>query len=89
MIAGGELTFNFVDDCWVKVTDKNNEVLAVGLKTKGRRFVVNGVPPINVIIGKPRAVKLTYNSQSVDLTPYPASQTARLTLGGNLPSEDL
>ncbi|MFT5450731.1 MAG: cytoskeleton protein RodZ [Enterobacterales bacterium] len=76
-----ELEFTFLDDCWVQVTDSNDEVLAVGLKSSGRRFSVSGIVPIKVVIGKPRAVSLQFNNELVDLTVYPAGQTARFTLG--------
>lgn len=76
-----ELAFSFIDSCWIQVIDSNDEVLAVGLKSPGRRFVVSGVPPISVVLGKPRAVSIQFNNQSVDLSSYPASQIARFTLG--------
>lgn len=81
ILNNAELDFTFIDDCWVQVIDSNEEVLAVGLKTAGRRFTVSGVPPITVVVGKPRAISLQYNNQAVDLTIYPASQTARFILG--------
>jgi len=81
-----ELEFTFVDDCWVQVTDSNDEVLAVGIKPSGRRFSVNGVAPINVVLGKPRAVSLQYNNELVDLSIYPSGQIARFTLGERLSS---
>jgi len=80
-LTDAELDFTFIDDCWIQVTDSNEEVLAVGLKNAGRRFTVSGVPPIQVVLGKPRAISLQYNNQSVDLSIYPAGQTARFSLG--------
>ena len=82
-----EIAFSFVDSCWVKVIDSNDEVLAVGLKSPGRSFVVSGVPPIDVVLGKPRAVSIQFNNQSVDLSSYPASQIARFTLGDETSGE--
>ncbi|RLA05374.1 MAG: hypothetical protein DRQ47_01370 [Gammaproteobacteria bacterium] len=79
--SNAELEFKFNDDCWVQVSDNNKEILAVGLKSSGRRFSVSGVPPIKIVLGKPRAVTILYNNKPVDLTPYPGSQTARFTLG--------
>ena len=82
VISNAELEFNFIDDCWVQVIDSNGEVLAVGLKSAGRRFNVSGYPPITVVLGKPRAVTIQYNDLEVDLSIYPASSSARFTLGG-------
>jgi len=81
VLTDAELEFSFIDDCWVQVTDSNNEVLAVGLKAAGRRFIVKGVPPIQIVLGKPRAVNIQFNNESIDLSIYPASQTARFSLG--------
>ncbi len=80
VLSDAELEFSFIDDCWVQVIDSNEEVLAVGLKAAGRRFTVNGVPPIQVVLGKPRAVNIQFNHESVDLSIYPASQIARFSL---------
>jgi len=80
VLTDAELEISFVDDCWVQIIDSNEEVLAVGLKTAGRRFTVNGVPPIQVVLGKPRAVNIQFNNESIDLSIYPASQTARFSL---------
>jgi cytoskeleton protein RodZ len=76
------LTFEFLGDVWVQVTDSNAEVLAVGLKTQGRRFQVSGMAPISVVLGKPREVYLAYNGEEVDLSCFPAGSTARFSLDG-------
>ena len=76
-----ELAFTFIEDCWVQVIDSNDNVLAVGLKSAGRRFTVSGVPPIAVVLGKPRAISLQFNNEAVDLSIYAAGQTARFSLG--------
>ncbi len=78
--AEAVLDFEFIDDVWVQVTDSNGAVLAVGLKTAGRRFEVSGVAPISVVLGKPNAVKISYNDTEVDLDCFPAASTARFTL---------
>jgi len=80
VLSDAELEFSFIDDCWVQVIDSNEEVLAVGLKAAGRRFTVNGVPPIQVVLGKPRAVNIQFNHESVDLSIYPASQDVMAAL---------
>ncbi len=76
-----EMELTFIEDCWIKITDFNGDVLAVGLKQAGRRFTISGIPPVKVVLGKPRAVALQYDNQSVDLSIYPAGQSARFTLG--------
>ncbi len=81
VLTDAELEFTFIDNCWIQVIDSNNEVLAVGVKASGRRFVVRGVPPLQIVLGKPRAVNIQFNNEMVDLSIYPASQTARFSLG--------
>jgi len=76
-----DLDFTFIDDCWVQIIDSQSNVLAVGLKSAGRRFTISGVPPISVVLGKPRAVALQYDNQAVDLSIYPAGRSAKFTLG--------
>ncbi len=78
---GGEtLEFVFVEDCWVRVTDAQGEVLAVGIKRTGQRFVVAGPAPIKIDLGNPIGVQLKHNNRAVDLSVYPSGRPARLTI---------
>jgi len=74
------LTFNFQGDCWVKITDANNNVLAIGIKRKGKTMKIEGKPPFNIILGNPAVVSLLYNHNAVDLTTYPQGKPATFTL---------
>jgi len=78
---GGEtLEFVFVEDCWVRVTDAQGDVLAVGIKRTGQRFVVAGPAPLKIDLGNPTGVQLKHNNRSIDLSIYPGGRPARLTI---------
>ncbi len=78
---GGEtLEFVFDEDCWVRVIDGNGEVLAVGTKRAGVRFVVAGPAPVTVDLGNPVGVQLKHNNRAVDLSAYPGGRPAHLTI---------
>ncbi len=75
-----ELVFTFKDDCWVSVKDSEEELMAIGVKVKGRVMTVSGVPPIRVILGAPQNVEINYAGQDVDMTVFPAGQSANFLL---------
>lgn len=79
--AIGEIVLVFSDDCWVRITDANNKVLALGLKQGGTSISLSGPTPIELTLGKPSAVQLSYQNEPVDLSSYPDTRAARLTLG--------
>jgi len=79
-ISEAQLEFTFDGDCWVQVTDANGEVLAIGTKTAGYKFTVSGIAPIDVVLGKPREVNISYNQAPVDLSCFPASSKASFQL---------
>lgn len=81
-IAGaGQLTMQFVADCWTQVTDGNGKVLLSALKRKGDNVDLSGKPPFAVRLGYARGVQMTYNGQAVDVAPFTSGETARLKLG--------
>jgi cytoskeleton protein RodZ len=81
-VAGaGQLTMQFVADCWTQVTDGNGKVLVSALKRKGDNVDLSGKPPFAVRLGYARGVQMTYNGQAVDVAPFTSGETARLKLG--------
>lgn len=79
--TSGELVLVFTDDCWVRITDANGKVMALGIKKGGTSISLSGVEPIELTLGKPSAVQLSYQSEPIDLSSYPDTRAARLTLG--------
>ena len=81
-VAGaGQVSIQFVADCWTQVTDGNGKVLLSGLKRTGDTVSLNGQPPFAVRLGFAKGAQITYNGQSVDVAKYTSGQTARLKLG--------
>ena len=76
--ASANFTFNA--DCWVKVTDANDEVLAVGIKRAGKYMPLEGMAPFTVILGQPSAVQIEFNGQAYDLSRFSDKETARFVL---------
>ena len=81
-VAGeGQVSVQFVADCWTQVTDGTGKVLFSGLKRKGDSLSVAGKPPFAVRLGYARGAQVSYNGQSVDIAPFTSGETARLKLG--------
>jgi cytoskeleton protein RodZ len=76
----GELRLTFEADSWVEVRDRNGRTVFSRLNHGGTEQRVNGMPPLVVVVGNPRAVRLTYNDRLVDLDPHTKRDVARLTL---------
>ncbi|HEX4911469.1 MAG TPA: RodZ domain-containing protein [Permianibacter sp.] len=74
------LELTFIEDCWIRVTDANGNVLSVGIKQNGQRIRLSGSAPLTVVLGNPPGVQLKHNGRPVDLSSYPGSRPATLTL---------
>ena len=77
----GQVSVQFVADCWTQVTDASGKTLFSGLKRKGDSLSVAGKPPFAVRLGYARGAQVSYNGQSVDTAPFTSGETARLKLG--------
>jgi cytoskeleton protein RodZ len=75
-----ELVFEFADDCWMNLTDATGEVIAYGVKVKGRVMTVSGVPPFQVTLGAPEVVQISYAGEAVDMTVFKPGNTAKFNL---------
>lgn len=75
-----DMTFTFNEDCWVSVKDVNDEVIAIGVKTKGRVMSVSGLPPIKIILGTAQVVELNFGGLDIDMSGYSGGQSANFTL---------
>jgi cytoskeleton protein RodZ len=65
-----DVIFTFKEDCWLSVKDANGEVMAVGVKVKGRVMAVRGIPPILVNMCPPSIVDIDFAGTPVDLSQY-------------------
>lgn len=65
---------------WVRVEGSDKLVLLETTLEPGAEEVVEGIPPLSVVIGDASAVKLELRGQPVDLAPHTQRNIARLKL---------
>ncbi len=73
-----ELAFDQLS--WVEIRQADGKVLLSQLNQPGSRQLVDGVPPLQVVIGNAANVRLKYDGAPVDLRPYFKVDVARLKL---------
>ncbi|EOV1173016.1 RodZ domain-containing protein [Vibrio fluvialis] len=78
--SGDLLTMNFSSDCWVQVKDATGKTLSTGIKKAGETLNLRGQKPLQVILGAPEGVSVTFASEPVDLSGYTSGKVARFTL---------
>jgi cytoskeleton protein RodZ len=75
-----ELRFRFELESWVEIRDRNDKVIFSKLNRAGTEERVVGAPPLKLVVGNARGVRLNYGDQLVDLSPHIGVTVARLTL---------
>jgi cytoskeleton protein RodZ len=75
-----QLHFRFEQDSWVEVRDREARVIFTRLNRANTEERVSGMPPLKLVIGNARSVRLTLDGEPVDLRPHITSSVARLTL---------
>jgi cytoskeleton protein RodZ len=75
-----ELHFRFETESWVEIRDRNDKVIFSKLNRAGSEERVAATPPLKLVVGNARGVRLSYGEQAVDLTPHIGVTVARLTL---------
>jgi len=78
--ATAKLKLSFSQTSWVNVTDRNKKVIFDKIMSAGSEEIVEGQPPLKVVIGNAPGSKLIFNDKFVDLEPYTKSNVARVTL---------
>lgn len=69
------------EESWVEIRETaTGRVLLWQLQQSGTQRTVEGVPPLEIVIGNAAGVHLTYKGAPVDLMPYSQGNVARLTL---------
>jgi cytoskeleton protein RodZ len=74
------LHFRFDKDSWVEIRDRNDKVIFSKLNKAGSEERVNGSPPLKLVVGNARSVRLDSDEKPVDLAPHIGVTVARLTL---------
>lgn len=75
-----QLTMTFSADCWIQVKDATGKTLSTGIKKAGQTVNLQGETPLQVILGAPEGVSVTFASEPVDLSGYTSGKVARFTL---------
>ena len=73
-------SFVFSGDCWVRISDANGEVLAIGIKPTGKVMPIEGIAPLSVTLGNPAVVSVTYQEESYDLSRFRPGKSAQFIL---------
>ncbi len=74
------LTLSFSADCWIQVKDATGKTLSTGIKQAGQTLNLRGQKPLQVVLGAPEGVSMTFASEPVDLSGYTSGKVARITL---------
>lgn len=82
-LGTAELRFEFSEDCWLEVTDADEDRLAYRLYRAGDVARLRGKAPLQVFLGNAEGVRLTVNGAPIAVRPAARRDgTARLTVGG-------
>ena len=80
-VGDAVVSVQFTANCWTQLTDANGKVLFSALKRAGERLELAGKPPLELRLGYARGAQVSFNGQSIDVTPYTSGETARIKLG--------
>lgn len=78
--ALGRLKATFNGAVWMRVVDGSGKEIYKKTRTAGSEEIIEGVPPLQVVVGNVAETRLTYNDQPVDLASHASANVARLTL---------
>lgn len=79
-LANATLRLSFSQAGWVSVRDRDDREIFNKTPPAGSSEVVEGLPPLSVVLGNAGGVQLTFNDKPVDLVPHTTANVARLTL---------
>ncbi|WP_018607107.1 helix-turn-helix domain-containing protein [Uliginosibacterium gangwonense] len=74
------LSLAFEGDSWVVVRDATGKTLMSRLNAAGSSQILQGTPPLAVVVGNARHVKLIWRGKPVDLAPYTKIDVAKMSL---------
>jgi cytoskeleton protein RodZ len=74
------LRLQFVADSWVEIRDGDGKLVSSSTERAGSERTLDAKPPVSVVIGNARAVRITYNGQPLDVVAHAAGNVARFTL---------
>ena len=71
---------SFDRESWVEIRDGRGRVIFNQLNPPGSSQVVEGDPPLSLVVGNARSVRLAYGGRDIDLAPHTRVDVARFTL---------
>jgi cytoskeleton protein RodZ len=81
LVAGTKrVRLDFERDSWVEIKDADGKVLLSQVNPAGSRQLVEGVAPLQIVVGNASGVRMTVNDETFDLKPFTRVDVARLTL---------
>ena len=75
------LSFTFSSDCWVRVKDKNGQVVFADLKRAGDSLELSGDAPFQVLLGFAPGVSIKYKGEPVNIAVNQKDNSAQLLIG--------
>ncbi len=72
-----QLVIRFTDECWLEVTDANDDVVAANLYQKGDDARLQGVAPFTLMLGNVRAAQVSLNGEEIQIQPRGFRKTLR------------
>jgi len=75
-----QIELRFEEESWVEVTNGSGQILTSQLNLPGSRRVLEGTPPLTVVIGNAQHVRILVNGKPIDLRPHIRVEVARLVL---------
>ncbi len=79
--SGGQgLKLAFEGEAWVEVRDATGKALLAKLNPAGSHQLLQGAPPLSLIVGNAPKVTLVWRGKEVDLKPHTKVDVARLSL---------
>ncbi len=74
------IALQFSEDCWVKISDVDSQVLINKLMKANTRLELSGKTPLNVSLGRASAVSIQVNDKEFDLAAHTQGDVAKFTL---------
>lgn len=78
--ATKRVRLEFERDSWVEIKDADGNTLLSRVNPAGSKQVVEGVAPLQIVIGNAGGVRMTVNDEAFDLKPFTRVDIARVTL---------
>jgi cytoskeleton protein RodZ len=75
------LELRFSADCWTEISDSAGRNLAYGLVKAGQTLKLKGEAPFRVFLGYAPGVRVYYNGELFDHTPFQRREIARFRVG--------